>query len=162
MIWYVQVQYYYTLGLSRNFNPHLVSPKYLRYIFFLVVLRQLPPSQPAPCYSKITTHAKTPTSCEIPTREMPVVPLNQRTASNRWGYFCNTPYILDKRVPKSCFTPSHRPFSPFEIPCRHNLFAPTAKPHPPLSAMSPLPSQSLFPDNVVHRNSSTSLVHLLG
>ena len=25
------------------------------------------------------------------------------------GYFCNTPYILDKRVPKSCFTPSHRP-----------------------------------------------------
>ena len=25
------------------------------------------------------------------------------------GYFCNTPYILDKCVPKSWFTPSHRP-----------------------------------------------------
>ena len=42
------------------------------------MLRQLPPSQPTPCYSEITTRAKTPTSCEIPTREMPVVPLNRK------------------------------------------------------------------------------------
>ena len=32
------------------------------------------------------------------------------------GYFCNTPYILDKRVPKSCFTPSHRPLFAIQNP----------------------------------------------
>ena len=42
------------------------------------MLRQLPPSQPAPCYSEITKRAKTPTSYEIPTRKMPVVPLNRK------------------------------------------------------------------------------------
>ena len=76
------------------------------------------------------------------------------------GYFCNTPYILDRRVPMSCFTPPIAPFSPFEIPSRHNLSAPAAKPHPPPSATSPLPSRSLFCDDVVHRNSSMSLVNL--
>ncbi len=68
----------HTLGLSGNFNPRLVSPKYLRYIFVSVVLRQLPPSQLVPCYSEITMRVKNHTSCEIPTREMPVVPLNQK------------------------------------------------------------------------------------
>ena len=53
-------------------------------------------------------------------------------------------------------------FFPFEIPCRHNLSAPAAKPHPPPSATSPLPSRSLFPDDGAHRNSSTSLIHLPG
>ena len=55
--------------------------------------------------------------------------------------------------------PPIAPFSSFEIPGRHNLSAPAAKPHPPPSATSPLPSRSLFPDNVFHHNSSTSLVH---
>ena len=93
----------YTLSLfSRNFKPRLVVPKFQASVSIyratklpplqpvpcypkifkinlcLVVLRQLPPSQPAPCYSEITTRAKTPTSCEIPTREMPVVPLNRK------------------------------------------------------------------------------------
>ena len=68
---------HYTLGLSENFNPRLVSLKYLRYIF-VSRAPKLPPSQPAPCYSEITTRAKTPTSCEILTREMPVVALNRK------------------------------------------------------------------------------------
>ena len=46
------------------------------------MLRQLPPSKPAHCNSKITTRAKTPTSCEIPTCEMPVIPLNRKTRLN--------------------------------------------------------------------------------
>ena len=53
-------------------------------------------------------------------------------------------------------------FSPFEIPGCHNLYAPAAKLHPSPSTTSPLPSRSLFPDDVVHRNSSTSLIHLPG
>lgn len=53
-------------------------------------------------------------------------------------------------------------FSPFKIPGRHNLSAPAAKPHPPPSATSPLPSRSLFPDDVVHSNTSTSLIHRTG
>ena len=159
MIWYVQVQYYYTLGLSLKFNPRLVISRKFRYR--------------APKTGAFTTRAllsrnynarenslqlPNPDTRNPPSNPEPKGPLVQIGG----GYFCNTPYILDKRVPKSCFTPSHRPFSPFEIPGRHNLSAPAAKPHPPLPAMSPLPSRSLFPDDVVHRNSSTSLVHLPG
>ena len=100
----------YTLSLfSRNFKPPLVMlkfqasvsvyrgaklpplqpvpcfPKIFKIYLCLVVLRQLPPSQPAPCYSEITTCVKTPTSCEIPTCEMPVVPLNQKNCLKSVG-----------------------------------------------------------------------------
>ena len=37
-----------------------------------------------------------------------------------------------------------------------------AKPHGPPSASRPPPSRRLFPDYVVHRNSSTSLIHCTG
>ena len=77
------------------------------------MLRQLPPSQPAPCYSEITTRVKTPTSYEIPTREMPVVPLNRKNRLKSWGYFRNLPHISDKRVSKPWFPtaiPSAHPF----------------------------------------------------
>ena len=155
MIWYVQVQYYYTLGLSLKFNPCLVISRKFRY--------------PSPKNGAFTARALLSrnynvreNSLQLPNPDTrnptcnpkPKAPLVQIGG----GYFCNTPYILDKRVPKSCFTP----FSPFEIPGRHNLFAPAAKPHPPPSATSPLPSRNLFPDDIVHRNSSMSLVHLPG
>ena len=100
----VQIVFFgYMLSLfSRNFKPRLVMPKFqasvsvyraakllhlqpapyypeiFKIYLCLVVLRQLPPCQPAPCYSKISTRAKTPTSCGIPTREMPVVHLNRK------------------------------------------------------------------------------------
>ena len=154
MIWYVQVQYYYTLGLSLKFNPRLVISRKFRYC--------------APKTGAFTTRAllsrnynARENSLQLPNPDTQNPPSNPEPKGPivqiGGGYFCNTPYILDKRVPKSCFSP---PFSPFEIPGRHNLFAPAAKPHPPPSAMSQLPSRSLFPDDVVHRNSSTSLVHL--
>ena len=109
----VEVQivfFWYTLSLFfLNFKPRLVMPKIQASVSVYhaaklpplqpapcypkifktylcpVVLRQLPPSQPAPCYSKITTCAKTPTSCEIPTREMPVVPLNRKNRRKSVG-----------------------------------------------------------------------------
>ena len=78
------------------------------------MLRQLPPSQPAPCYSEITTRAKTPTSCEIPTREMPVIPLNRKNRlKSVGGYFRNLPHISDKHVSK--------PWFPTAIPSAHQF-----------------------------------------
>ena len=93
----------YTLSLfSQNLKPRVVMPKFqaslsvyraaklsplqpapcyleiFKIYLCLIVLQQLPPSQPAPFYSKITTRVKTPTSCEIPTREMPVIPLSRK------------------------------------------------------------------------------------
>jgi len=65
----------YTLGLSEN-QPAPCYTEIFKIYLCLIVLRKLTPSQPAPCYPKITTHAKTPTSYEIPTREMPVIPLS--------------------------------------------------------------------------------------
>ena len=75
---------------------------------------------------------------------------------NRWGYAGNLPYISDKRVPK---LGSPSPFAP---PIRTPRPPKPAKPHAPLSASLQPPSRRLFIDDVVHRNSSTSLVHLLG
>ena len=78
------------------------------------------------------------------------------------GTFVTHPTFWTNASLSHASPPPIAPFSPFEIPGRHNLSAPAAKPHPPPSATSPLPSQILFPDDVVHRNSSMSLVHLPG
>ena len=158
MIWYVQVQYYYTLGLSLKFNPRLVISRKFRYR--------------APKTGAFTTRAllsrnynarenslqlPNPDTRNPPSNPEPKGPLVQIGG----GYFCNTPYILDKRVPKSWFPLPSPPFRHSKSG-RHNLSAPATKPHPPPSATSPLPSRSLFPDEVVHHNSSTSLIHLHG
>ena len=129
----------YTISLfSPNVKPHLVMPKFqasisvyraaklpplqpapcYREIFkiyiCLIVLQKLPPSQPAPCYPKITTHGKTPTSCEIPTREMPVIPLNlkNRLAQISGGTFI--PYPTFRTIASlSHGSPSHPLRTPF-------------------------------------------------
>ena len=102
------------------------------------MLRQLPPSQPAPCYSKITTHAKTPTSCEIPTREMHVVPLNRknRLGQTGGGTFVTYPtFRTSASVSHGSPLPSHPPT---------HLYTEATKtrdetPHPAPSATHPEP-----------------------
>ncbi len=101
-----KVQYYYTLGLSLKFNTRLVISRKSRYR--------------APKTGAFTTRAllsrnyntrenslqlPNPDTRNPPSNPEPEGPLVQIGG----GYFCNTPYILDKRIPKSCFTPSHRP-----------------------------------------------------
>ena len=95
MIWYVQVQYY-TLGLSLKFNLRLVISRKFRYR--------------APKTGAFTTRAllsrnyntrenslqlPNPDTRNPPSNPEPKGPLVQIGG----GYFCNTPYILDKRVP---------------------------------------------------------------
>ena len=127
----------YTLGLfSQNFKPRLVMPKFqasisayraaklpplqptpcypeiFKIYLCLVVHRQLPPSQPVPCYSKITTRVKTPTSCEIPTREILVIPLNQknRLAQNGGCNFVTYPtFRISASLSHGSPLPSHPP-----------------------------------------------------
>ena len=147
----------YTLSLfSRNFKPHLVMPKFeacvsvyrpaklpplqpapcypeiFNIYLCLVVLRQLPPSQPAPCYSKITMRAKTPTSCEIPTREMPMIPLNRKNllAQISGGTFVTYPTF------RTSASLSHG--SPTPIPSAHP-FIHRGRQNPPPSAAQPEP-----------------------
>ena len=141
----------YTLGLSGNFNPRLVSPKYLRYIFvslcgvnsfifsFSFWLREVRIDlvrtstillhvrfvisrkfrYRAPKTGAFTTRAllsqnynARENSLQLPNPDTRNPPSNPEP---KWplvqiggGYFCNTPYILDKRIRKSCFTHSHR------------------------------------------------------
>ena len=159
MIWYVQVQYYYTLGLSLKFNPRLVISRKFRYR--------------APKTGAFTTRAllsrnynarenslqlPNPDTRNPPSNPEPKGPLVQIGG----GTFVTHPTFWTSASLSHASPPPIAPFSPFEIPCRHNLFAPATKPHPHLSAMSPLPSRSLFPDDVVHRNSSMSLINLPG
>ena len=159
MIWYVQVQYYYTLGLSLKFNPRLVISRKFRYR--------------APKTGAFTTRAllsrnynarenslqlPNPDTRNPPSNPEPKGPLVQIGG----GTFVTHPTFWTSESLSHASPLPIAPFSPFEIPGRHNLSAPAAKPHPPPSATSPLPSRSLFPDDIVHRNSSTSLVHLPG
>ena len=159
MIWYVQVQYYYTLGLSLKFNPRLVISRKFRYR--------------APKTGAFTTRAllsrnynarenslqlPNPDTRNPPSNPEPKGPLVQIGG----GTFVTHPTFWTSASLSHGSPPPIASFLPFEIPGRHNLSAPAAKPHPPPSATSPLPSRSLFPDDVVHRNSSTSLVHLPG
>ena len=159
MIWYVQVQYYYTLGLSLKFNPHLVISQKFRYR--------------APKTGAFTTRTllsrnyiarenslqlPNPDTRNPPSNPEPKGPLVQIGG----GTFVTHPTFWTSAYLSHGSPPPIASFSPFEIPGRHNLSAPAVKPHPPPSATSPLPSRSLFPDDVVHRNSSTSLIHLPG
>ena len=156
MIWYVQVQYY-MLGLPLKFNPCLVISQKFRFR--------------APKAGAFTTRAllsenynarenslqlPNPDTRNPPSNPEPKGPLVQIGG----GTFVTHPTFWTSASLSHGSPPPIASFLPFEIPGRHNLSAPTAKPHPPPSATSPLPSRSLVPDDVVHRNSSTSLVHL--
>ncbi len=99
--------------LSLKFNPRLVISRKFRYR--------------APKTGAFTTRAllsrnynARENSLQLPnpdTRNPPYNPeLKRPLVQIGGGYFCNTPYILDKRVPKSCFTPSHRPLFAIQNP----------------------------------------------
>ena len=158
MIWCVQVQYY-TLGLSLKFNPRLVISRKFRYR--------------APKTGAFTTRAllsrnynarenslqlPNPDTRNPPSNPEPKGPLVQIGG----GTFVTHPTFWTSASLSHGSPPPNASFLPSEIPGRHNLSAPAAKPHPPPSATSPLPNRSLFPDDVVHHNSSTSLIHLPG
>ena len=159
MIWYVQVQYYYTLGLSLKFNPRLVISRKFRYR--------------APKTGAFTTRAllsrnynalenslqlPNPDTRNPPSNPEPKGPLVQIGG----GTFVTHPTFWTSVSLSHGSTPPIASFSPFEIPGPHNLSAPATKPHPLPPATSSLPSRSLFPDDIIHCNSSTSLVHLPG
>ena len=100
------------------------------------MLRQHPPSQPVPCYSKITTRVKTPTSCEIPTREMPVVPLNRKNRlKSVGGTFITYPTF------RTSVSLSHGSPLPSHLPTHSYTEAGKTReaPHPPPSATQPEP-----------------------
>ena len=158
MIWYVQVQYYYTLGLSLKFNPRLVISRKFRYR--------------APKTGAFTTRAllsrnynTRKNSLQLPNPDMQNPPSNPEPKGPLvqigGGTFVTDPTFWTSA---SLSHGSPLPSPPFchSKSGRHNLSAPAVKPHPPPSATSPLPSRSLLPDYVVHRNSSTSLIHLPG
>ena len=94
----------YTLGLSGNFNPRLVTPEYLRYIFISLCSENslhLNPRLAIPNYnarenSHLLRNPDTRNARDTPEPKEP-------PSSNLWGYFHNLPHISDKRVPKPWF-----------------------------------------------------------
>ena len=111
------------------------------------MLRQLPPSQPAPCYSKITTRAKTPTSCEILTREMPVIPRNRknRLAQIGGGTFVTYPTFRTS-ASLSHGSPPIPSAHPFIHQGRQNPRSPTpSSVRHPAGASSPTTSSTATP-----------------
>jgi len=138
--------------LVRKFQTVPCYPEIFKIYLCLVVLRKLPPSQPAPCYPKIAMHAKTPTSCEIPTRKMPMIPLNWK---NRLGQIGGGTFVtyptFQTSVSLSNGSPSHpiclhrgreNPWNPTPSSVRH-----------PTGASSPTTSSTTTP----RRPSSTAM-----
>ena len=75
---------------------------------------------------------------------------------NRWGTLVTYPTF------RTSASLSLDPPSPFTPPIHTPRPPKPAKPHAPPSASRPPPSRRLFPDYVVHRNSSPSLIHHTG
>ena len=157
MIWYVQVQYY-TLGLSPKFNPRLVISRKFRYrapktpsISTRALLSQ---NYNAHENSHLLRNPDTRNSPSNPEPKGPLVQIGGGTSVTHPTFW--TSASLSHGSPPPIVS------LPFEIPGRHNLSALAVKPHPPPSTTSPLPNRSLFPDDVVHRNNLTSLIHLPG
>ena len=110
---------------SRLFNPRLVSPKYLRYIFVSLCSDNSLHLNPCLAIAKLQ-RAKTPTSYEIPTREI---------------------HISDKRVSKPWFPTAIPSAHPFVHRGREN---PRRNPTPcsvrhPAGASSPTTSSTATP-----------------
>ena len=119
--------------------PRLVIPKFGR-------ARELPPhpkSLPQP------RHAKSPFYPSAG-NEAP-----RRGVKTGGGTLVTYPTFRTS-APLSLAAPS--PFAPIRTPRPPK----PAKPHAPPSASRPPPSRRLFPDYVVHRNSSPSLIHRTG
>ena len=101
------------------------------------MLRQLPPSQPVPCYSELTTRAKTPTSYEIPTHEMLVVPLNRKNRlKSVGGTFVTYPtFWTSASLSHGSPLPSHPPTPSYTKAAKTR----DETPHPAPSATQPEP-----------------------
>lgn len=123
--------------LVRKFQPAPCYPKIFKIYLCLVVLQQLPPSQHMPCYSKITTPAETPTSCEIPTRKMLVIPLNRKNRLGQIGGGTFVTYPIFRRsasLRHGSPLPSHPPTHSYTEAAKTR-----EAPHPPPSATQPEP-----------------------
>ena len=135
-----------TLGLSGNFNPRLVSPKYLRYIFVSLCSDNSLHLNPRLAIPKLQRARKLPPPVKSRHAKCPWYPWTERTASNRWGYFHNLPHISDKRVPKPCFPTPIPSAHPFVHRGRENPRSPTpSSVRHPAGASSPTTSSIATP-----------------
>ena len=159
----------YTLSLfCRTWNPHLVIPKFSSSSIFCLTCFETPASstRAAPCYPEIWTRARTPSSSEIApaaqTSEIPFYPSAGNEAPRR-GVKTGGGTLVTYPTFRTSASLSHgSPYLPLRPPIRSPRPPKPAKPHAPPSASRPPPSQRLFRDYVVHRNSSPSLIHFTG
>ena len=142
----------YMLGLSGNFNPRLVSPKYLRYIFVSLCSDNSLHLNPRLDIPKLQHARKLPPHV----REMPVLPLNRKNRlKSVGGTFVTYPtFRTSASLSHGSPLPSHPPTHSYTKAAKTR----DETPH----LLRPPPSWSLFPDDVVHNNTSTSLIHRTG
>ena len=161
--------FFYTLSLfCRTRNPHLVIPKFSSSSIFCLTCFETPASstRAAPCYPEIWTCARTPPhpkSLPQPRHaKSPFYPSAGNEAPRRGvktgGGTLVTYPTFRTSASLSLAPPSLLPPPPIRTPRPPK----PAKPHAPPSASRPPPSRRLFPDYVVHRNSSLSLIHRTG
>ena len=86
----------YMLGLSGNFNPRLVSLKYLRYIFVSLCSDNSLHLNPRLAIPKLQCARKLPPPVKSRHAKCLWYPWIERTTSNWCGCFRNLPHISDK------------------------------------------------------------------
>ena len=158
--------FFYTLSLfCRTRNPHLVIPKFSSSSIFCLTCFEIPASstRAAPCYPKIWTRARTPYSSEIAPAahaKSPFYPSAGNEAPRRGVKAGGGTLVTYPTFRTSASLSLGSPTFPFVPPPIRTLRPPKhTKPHAPPSASRPPPSRRLFPDYVIHRNSSPSLIH---
>ena len=140
MIWYVQVQYYYTLGLSLKFNPRLVISRKFRY--------RAPKTGAFTTRALLSQNYKTrENSLQLPNPDTRNPPSNPEPKGPLvhigGGTFVTHPTFCTSASLSHGSPPTIALFSPFEIPGRHNLSLFRPPPHRyPTKASSPTMSST--------------------
>ena len=148
-------------------NPHLVIPKFSSSSIFCLTCFETPTSstRAVPCYPEIWTRARTPSSKSLPQprhAKSPFYPSSGSEAPRR-GVKTGGGTLVTYPTFRTSASLSLAPPPPSPPPPIRTLrFPKPAKLHVPPSASRPPPSRRLFPDYVVHRNSSPSLIHRTG
>ena len=144
--------------LSRNFQAR---------VSFVSPALKLPPLQPAPRlvipkFGRARELPPHPKSVPQPRHaKSPFYPSAGNEAPRR-GVKTGGGTLVTYPTFRTSASLSLAPPSPFAPPIRTPRPPKPAKPHAPPSASRPPPSRRLFPDYVVHRNSSPSLIHRTG
>ena len=139
----------------RLFNPRLVTPKYFRYIFVSLCSENSLHPNPRLLSQNYNARENSHLLRNLDTRNARGTPEPKEPPQIGGGTFVTYPtFQTSASLSNGSPLLSHPPTHSYTEAAK-----PATKPH---TLLRPPPSRSLFPDDVVHSNTSMSLIHRTG